>query len=182
MTRSAPLIRPLAAATLGFMAALLAVGGLLGAGPAQAFWTDSAAGSQTLTAGTVPAPGPLSCPNPAIGNNHVATWSAPSGVSVTGYQVSLSANNSAPYVSPGSGTPPATIVGGTTNLSAGTTQAVWGVPSPGLLSLGVTYDGTFSVRTIGPGGWISAAARTANWEIVYVIGGSATSVTCTVTG
>ncbi|MCL1870774.1 MAG: hypothetical protein FWF90_10220 [Promicromonosporaceae bacterium] len=180
MTRSAPLIRPLAAATLGFMAALLAVSGLLGAGPAQAFWTDTAAGSQTLTAGTVPAPS-LSCPTPTLGNNHVATWTPPSGVTVTGYQAVLTGSPSpTPWQPVGAGTPGATIIGGTFTFAPGTTQAVWGVQGPGLLSLGVTYNGTFTVQTIvgQPGtAWFSAAA-TVNWQIVFGLAGVGVSVSC----
>ncbi len=154
----------------GFMVAFLLVLGVLGAAPAQAYWTDSSTGNTTLTTGVVGAPSSLVCTDPVPGQTHLATWTAPASGPVSGYRLTLTSNPTPNWntvgTGSGAGNPPATIVGGTTDVSATTLQARWGVQSPGLVSLGINYLGTFSVRTIGPGGWLSTPVQT-SWNIYY---------------
>lgn len=181
MIRGVETARAASTFVAGFMTSLLLMLGLLAAAPAEAYWTDTAAGSTTLTTGTVPPPANFTC-TVVNGQNHVASWTAPAAPFTPRYQATLtqSANNGTPQWQPvGGGTPPATF-GGPGTITTSSTQAAWGI-TPRLLETW-TYTGTFAVRTIGPGGWLSTA-RTASWSIGFTGGGILfTSTNCTVTG
>jgi len=196
------------ALVLGATVAALGLGGT-----AWAYWTDAGTVFTTgvvSTATSVPTP-TLSCPTPAVGANHVATWGMPDGYHADFYQVTMDydtpghwqgtaggagiwgvdGNTNGHWVWPTyAGTPP-----GLTTSTSGS----WGIIEPstligtqdntGTLSVVAIIGGTVTTDAAGnstiTGGWRSAAA-TATWEIKYtgvcaLVCMVSTSVNCTVT-
>ena len=142
----------------------VALGGGIAPQATDAAWVSEEAGSLSATAGTVAAPS-TTCEGRNSAPNLLKLVPGEGGLEVTGYRVTITVNGAVPaewQSGEAEGGVPFLPANTPTDVPAGTTTVAWGISG----GWNRTWEGTVSVRALGPSGWESGPVQY-DWSIGF---------------